>query len=150
TMTNVTGDEYDDLAARVSALESQVRSLRARNADHRGEFAQVHEELSEMRDGLAAVRGELAEVRGERAEVREGLLEAREITRAHAAELEVQSLRLDRHYEFHLSHAAGLAALSETAREANDQVREILRRLDAALRLVRPQRVGEVLAAGDA
>lgn len=114
-MTNMTDDEYDDLAARVSALESQVRSLRARNVDFRGEFARVHEELdelrAELRNGLADVRREVGDLRGV---------------------VEAQSLRLDQHHEFHLSFAAGLASLSEDVRENSAGIAEILRRLDAA------------------
>jgi len=96
-MTNVTGDEYDELSARVSALESQVGSLRARTADVRGEIAHVHDAVQDVR----------------------------EVQREHTA-------RLDEHFEFHQSHAAGLAMLAETAREHGEALREILRRLDVA------------------
>lgn len=56
-MTNMTGDNFDELAARVSALETPVGSLRARTADTRGELGQVHDAVQDIRQ----VQGEHGE-----------------------------------------------------------------------------------------
>ncbi len=131
-MTNVTGDEYDELEARVSALEAQVVSLRARNADVRGEFARVHEEIAQLRAGVEDVRDQ---------------------QRDHAAALLAQSARLDRCFELLQAHSASLAMLADSSNEHGaslarntatldqhtatldqhgEMLSEILRRLDAA------------------
>ena len=69
--------------------------------------------------------GELARVHQEIADVGDAVQEVREVQREHSA-------RLDQHFAFHQSHAAGLAMLADTAREHGEALREILRRLDAA------------------
>lgn len=131
-MSNVTGDEYEALAARVAALEAEIRLLRARDAENRGEFDRIHTELADIREHIAELGAALLELRERVAALESQVREIREVQRDHTALLLAHSARLDEHYEFHVSHAAGLASLTETVRENGDLLREILRRLDAA------------------
>jgi len=117
-MTNMTGGGYDELAARVSALETQVGSLRARTADMRGELAQVHDAVQDIR----MVQGEHSARLEEHSQLLTGLAAAHGLL---GDEVRGHTVTLGQHTVTLRQHTATLA-------EHGEMLREILRRLDAA------------------
>lgn len=117
-MANVTGDEYDELSARVSALESQIASLRARTADVRGEIAQLHDAVQDIR---LVQREHTAR-----------LDEHFSFHQAHAAGFTMLADTQREHGEMLREHGETLREHGEMLRGHGEMLREILRRLDAA------------------